>query len=222
MKIKTFFSLISILVILILFVIVSYFTQENLPYLQSLISNTFLGMGVYFLIIILEVVLAPITVIPLIPLASGLFGWVVAGALTLIGWTAGSLIAFFIARKGGVPLIERFVPLKKIQKLEKLILEDHLFIGIILLRILIPIDVMSYAIGLFSRVDWKKYTLASFIGFVPLSFFLAYSGSLPVYYQLIGFLFVGILIFLVLMIFVKKIMKKFGAINLRDFWKKFD
>ena len=216
MKKKTFFSLFGILIILILFVIVSYFTQENLPYFQSLISNTFLGMGIYFLIILLEVILAPITIIPLIPLASGLLGWFLAGLLTLIGWTTGSLIAFFIARKGGVPLIERFVSFQKIQKLEKLILEDHLFIGIILLRILIPIDMMSYAIGLFSGVGWQKYTLASFIGFIPLSFFLAYSGSLPVYYQIIGFLIAGILIMLVLIIFIKKILKKLNMQNLRD------
>lgn len=178
MRKKTFFSLLGMLLILSLFIIVSYFTQENLPYIQGLISNTFVGMGAYFLIVILETVLAPITIIPLIPLATGLWGWFLAGLLTLIGWTFGSLLAFFIARKGGVPLIERFVPLKKIQKVEKLILEEHLFIGIILLRILIPIDVVSYAIGLFSSVSWKKYTLASFIGFIPLSFFLAYSSLL--------------------------------------------
>ena len=216
MRKKTFFSLLGILIILVLFVIVSYFTQQNLPYFQSLISNTFLGMGVYFLIIILEVVLAPITIIPLIPLASGLWGWFLSGLLTLIGWTIGSLLAFFIARKGGVPLIERFVSLKKIQKAEKLILEEHLFIGIILLRILIPIDVMSYALGLFSGVGWKKYALASFIGFIPLSFFLAYSGSLPIYYQIIGLLIAGILICLVLIMFIKKIMKKLNIQNLRD------
>ena len=216
MRKKTFFSLLGFLIILILFVIVSYFTQENLPYFQSLISNTFLGMGVYFLIVILEVVLAPITFVPMIPLASGLWGWFLAGLLTLIGWTTGSLIAFFIARKGGVPLIERFVSFQKIQKLEKLILEDHLFIGIILLRILIPIDLMSYAIGLFSGVGWKKYTLASFIGFIPFSFFLAYSGSLPIYYQIIGFLIAGILICLVLIIFIKKILKKLNLMNLKD------
>jgi len=195
---------------------VSYFTQENLPYIQGLISNTFVGMGAYFLIVILETVLAPITIIPLIPLATGLWGWFLAGLLTLIGWTFGSLLAFFIARKGGVPLIERFVPLKKIQKVEKLILEEHLFIGIILLRILIPIDVVSYAIGLFSSVSWKKYTLASFIGFIPLSFFLAYSGSLPVYYQLMGFLLMGILILLVLIILIKRIMKKLNIVDLRE------
>ncbi|MBU4070210.1 MAG: VTT domain-containing protein [Nanoarchaeota archaeon] len=216
MRKKTFFSLLGMLLILSLFIIVSYFTQENLPYIQGLISNTFVGMGAYFLIVILETVLAPITIIPLIPLATGLWGWFLAGLLTLIGWTFGSLLAFFIARKGGVPLIERFVPLKKIQKVEKLILEEHLFIGIILLRILIPIDVVSYAIGLFSSVSWKKYTLASFIGFIPLSFFLAYSGSLPVYYQLMGFLLMGILILLVLIILIKRIMKKLNIVDLRE------
>jgi len=51
------------------------------------------------------------------------------------------------------------------------------FWWIVLLRAIIPVDALSYAIGLFSRVSLWKYSLATFIGMVPMAFIISYAGE---------------------------------------------
>jgi len=66
--------------------------------------------------------------------------------------------------------------------------KEHTFVGIIFLRIAIPIDIISYAIGLFTSIRFMPYFFATLIGFLPLAFFLAYLGTLPAYAQVMGFI----------------------------------
>ena len=49
---------------------------------------------------------------------------------------------------------------------------------------MIPVDLLSYALGIFGVLDWRNYTLATIIGIVPFAFIFAYLGTLPVSYQL--------------------------------------
>ena len=93
--------------------------------------------------------------------------------------------------------------LEKIRKIENIIPERNIFLGIIILRIVAPFDLISYAIGLISKVDWKVYTLASFIGYVPLAFILAYLGTFSMFYQIMVFL-IGLIILYFLFIEYKK------------------
>ena len=41
---------------------------------------------------------------------------------------------------------------------------------------IIPVDVLSYAVGFVSSISVFKYTLATFIGIMPFSFIFAYGG----------------------------------------------
>jgi uncharacterized membrane protein YdjX (TVP38/TMEM64 family) len=54
------------------------------------------------------------------------------------------------------------------------------------LRIAIPVDLLSYALGLFSKVRYRDYALATIIGISPLAFILAYLGTLPFIFQMIA------------------------------------
>ena len=60
-----------------------------------------------------------------------------AGIINWVGWSIGSIIVFCISRKYGVPLIKRFISLKKLNKLESkipkenLLGEERIFSGII-------------------------------------------------------------------------------------------
>lgn len=190
-KTKAFFGF---LIIIGLFVLSSYLVRTNIEFVENLIKNNFLGMMVYILITIIAVVIAPISMMPLIPIASNLWGWFNAGLINLIGWTLGSFIVFFICRKYGVNLIKKFVSLKSINKFESKIPKENLFVDILLLRMIFPIDILSYILGLFSKVNFKIYSTATIIGLIPLAFIFSYLGTVKTLYQIIGILIVVLII----------------------------
>ena len=190
-------ALFGILAILILFILSSYLVRENIEFVENLIGNNFLGILIYILITVIAIVIAPISMMPLIPVASNLWGVVPTAIILIFGWTIGSIIAFGISRKYGVPLIKKFVSLEKLNKLESKIPKENLFIDILLLRMAIPVDLLSYALGLFSKVKFKTYALATFIGLIPFAFVFSYLGTIPIYYQILGFFVVGLIIVLI-------------------------
>jgi uncharacterized membrane protein YdjX (TVP38/TMEM64 family) len=189
-----------VFVVVFLFVLLSYFVQTNLGFFEGLIVSGWMGMVSYVLLKIVATVVAPITVLPLIVLAVGLWGVLVAAILTILGWTLGGVIAFGLARKFGVPIVHRLVPLDEIYEFEDNVKIGNTFWSVVFLRMIVPVDVLSYALGLFSRIGFWKYALATFIGVIPFAFAFSYLGEVPYVYQvilglvfLIGFL--GYLIF---------------------------
>lgn len=149
-------------------------------------TNNFLGMIIYVIISIIAIVIAPVSALPLMPVASNLWNPPIAAILSIIGWTIGSLIAFIISRKYGINLIKRFIPLNKIYKLEKIIPKENIFWSVVFLRITIPVDILSYALGLFSKMKTREYLLATIIGITPFAFIFAYLGKMPFQYQILA------------------------------------
>ncbi len=198
---------IGIFIIVVIFLAVSYLVQSNLDYVRSLIGVSPTSMIIYILILIFATVVAPVNATPLLPVASNIWGWFLTGILTIIGETIGSIIAFSLARKYGVPLVKKFVPINDIAKYEKLIPEGNIFWSIVFLRISVPVDILSYILGLFSRVKFKTYFFATLIGISPLAFILAYIGTLSIFYQIITFI-TAVLIILLGYIIGKKYKRK--------------
>lgn len=196
-KLKSF---LEILFILVLFLGLSFLVQQNLQFFEKFIVYGFYGILIYFFIVILAIVLAPISSIPLIPLMTGIFGWVLTGIISVLAWTAGSVIVFFICRKYSVPLVSKLISMKQIRKIENKIPKEDIFWTILLLRIVVPVDILSYALGLFSKVSFKKYFWATFFGIIPVTFILAYAGSVSFKIQMAIFGLVVLVAFIVLMI----------------------
>ena len=180
-------SAFGIFIIIVSFILVSYFVQNNMDDLRRFIGFSYFGMVFYIIILILETVIAPVSAVPLVPLASNLWGWFLTAILSIIGWTLGAMITFFIAREYGVPLIKKFISLEKIEKYEKMIPKGNIFWSIVFLRMAVPVDLLSYALGLFSRINFKTYTFATFLGVMPFAFAFAYLGTLPLTYQIVSF-----------------------------------
>lgn len=99
-------------------------------------------------------------------------------------------------------MVRKFISGKNLKTIENYVPKENIFWGIVFLRMLIPIDILSYALGLFSKISLKRYTLATFIGMVPMAFVLAYVGELKIEYQLIGLLVISIIV-LITLIFLK-------------------
>jgi len=51
----------------------------------------------------------------------------------------------------------------------------------------VPVDVLSYALGLFSNISKTRYFLATLIGVTPFAFLFAFVGSVNIFYQLGAF-----------------------------------
>lgn len=149
-------------------------------------QHAFWGVFLYIVLNVLDAVLAPGATLPLIPVAVHAWGHVMAALITTAGWTAGSLIAFLIARRWGSPIVRKLTSMERLRGMKRYIPED-LFVSIVVLRLVMPMDVISYLVGLFTDIGWSKYVAATALGLTPSAFVLAYLGKLPYAYDLIAF-----------------------------------
>lgn len=199
--------LFEFLLVVIIFLGISYLVQSNIEFFRANISDNFTGILVYVLFIQLAIVFAPLSAIPLVPVASAIFGPFTTGLINIFSWTLGSVIVFFICRKWGVELISRLISLDKIHKFESKIPEENEFWSVVFLRMVIPVDILSYALSLFSKINFRNYLLSTIIGITPFAILIGYLGIVPFIYQVFSLLVFGV-VFLIWFIF-KNIQKKY-------------
>lgn len=199
---KDFLKAVSGAIILVLlFTLASVFADKYQVQMQAIVSDdSAFGMAAYVALTAVAVVVAPVSTLPLLPLASGIWGWVLAGVLSIIGWTIGGQIAFLFARRFGKPFLRRIISLEKLEKYEKRIPEENMFWTVLFLRMAVPVDVLSYALGLFSRMKSVPYFFATLIGVTPFAFVFAYAGTLPFLYQMEA---LGLALFIMFVVFLK-------------------
>lgn len=135
-----------------------------------------LGVVVYILLNITDAVLAPGSTLTLIPVAAHAWGRLPAALITIVGWTTGSLVAFFLARHWGAPLVSKIAPMSRVRRFKKFI-PRRLFWSVVFLRLVLPMDVLSYVLGLFTRMPWIEYGAATALGVAPSAFVLAFLGK---------------------------------------------
>jgi uncharacterized membrane protein YdjX (TVP38/TMEM64 family) len=156
------------------------------PLKEFIEQNPFWGVFLYIVLNVLDAVLAPGATLPLIPVAVRAWGHVPAALVTTAGWTAGSLVAFLIARRWGYPVVKKITSVERVKRLRRYIPED-LFWSVVLMRMVMPMDVISYALGLFTDMTWPKYVAATALGVAPSAFVLVVLGKLPNAYELFTF-----------------------------------
>jgi len=141
------------------------------------------GVFLYILLNILDAMVAPGATLPLIPIASKAWGHIPAAFVTTVGWTIGSLLAFLIARRWGASVVRKISSYERVKRLRKYI-PDNLFWSVALLRAVMPMDVISYVLGLFTEMPWLSYLAATSLGLLPSAILLAYLGKLPHAYEI--------------------------------------
>ncbi len=193
-------SLLGVFVLVLVFVLVSYFIQNNFYFFEELISGNFWGLLTYVFLNFVGIVVAPVTVIPLVVIVTEFWGPVVAGFATLAAWVLGSVVAFLLARGLGVPIIKRFISLEDLYKFEERFSFLESFWGIVFLRMVVPVEILSYGLGLFSKIGFWKYISATALGLAPVAFAFGFLGIIPFAYQIVLALCI-LIVFLVLMIF---------------------
>lgn len=204
---KYIFDIVSTIVVLLVIFVIAW----NVPFetIKLFISqNQILGGMIFVFMMVLSTVIPPITIFPLIPFVGVVLGPFITMIYSIVGWTIGSVVAFIIARQYGRPFLAKYVSLDKIDEWENKIPENNEFVVLVVLRMITPVDVLSYAMGMFCRICLWKYTLASFIGVIPFSFVLAYGYDIVLLRnKTILFVVGGVLLIAILSLLIVK--KKF-------------
>lgn len=168
-----------------LFVIAQRYALAHAAEMQAMIGaeERLVGMVIYGLIAIGAIVVAPISSLPLVPIAAAAWGSFATLVVTVITWTIGSIAAFLLARRYGKKILGRVVDLESMQRLESMMDERDVFVSALLLRMIIPVDILSYALGLFSTIRLVPYIVATLIGIIPFTIFFSYAIIIPMRYQ---------------------------------------
>ncbi|MHA2281149.1 MAG: TVP38/TMEM64 family protein [Promethearchaeota archaeon] len=114
----------------------------------------------------------------LILLASGMiWGIYIGGLMGVIGSMAAALLCYYVSKRGGRPLAEKFVGTKALSLADNFI-HKYGTSAIIIARFLpfVAFDPISYGAGLVD-LDVKKYSLGTLIGSFPRAFFYSFLGA---------------------------------------------
>lgn len=169
-------------VLFVVLTIVFFFWQAPIDYFSKfVVDNSILSIFVFIFLMVLSTVFEPLVILPIVPTVGVLLGQFETAIYSIIGWFIGSAIAFWIARGVGRPILMKFISEKDVIKYQKYLPEDIGFWWVVFLRMVIPVDVISYLIGLLTNMKTGKYLLASFIGIIPFSFIFAYGYKIVLF-----------------------------------------
>lgn len=168
----------------IIFLVSSYYSQIYLSTLTELLGTyTLIGMLVYVVGATIATVAAPFSFLPVLPVAVALWGSFIAALLSIVGWSLGAAIAFLLARRYGRPLVAHLIGEQKMQFISHFSPRRYLFVAVVFLRMALPVDVLSYALGLFGAMRFTPYMVATVVGITPFAFVFAYLAVVPPWYQ---------------------------------------
>jgi uncharacterized membrane protein YdjX (TVP38/TMEM64 family) len=211
-----------ILVILIALFLYSYYSKGIIYAISTTnnesVTNFIQSFGifsylVFIILVILEVVLAPIPPLALYIGGGALFGTFLGGVLTLVGNLIGALIAFWIARRFGRKFVEKRVDEKMRKKFDNFSVRYGGF-SLFLLRInpFTTSDLFSYLAGL-TKMKVRTFLIGTGLGLTPMIFVQTYFGESfvknhPTFYAVLIWISVAYLVGFLYLIWRAASMKK--------------
>lgn len=86
----------------------------------------------------------------------------------LAGWVVGAAMSFSLARHTRQAILGHFPSVQRHAQIDRLIRPQHRLGSLILLRMTFPVDVLSYALGLFSaRTTLIENAVSTVLGAAP-------------------------------------------------------
>ena len=192
MNLRSFHFWIVVLIFISLYVTTAYYSGRYSDSIHSYLGDQSLLKAalIYTFVSVLSIVVAPISSLPLLPILANLWGGLWAGLISILGWTLGNLIAFVLAKRYGRRLVERIGTKKEIAELRQYLpaKNDNLFRNLVILRIVFPIDLLSYVLGLFAPdIKIKTFFFSTLIGIAPGTLLFSYLGTISMLYQVLLF-----------------------------------
>lgn len=179
MKIRRLSTWMNVLfLVFVILLTLSFFFDTPRMYAEEHLGESKVATSiVYTALIVVTTVFAPFAGLPLSPAVSIIIGPFMTAVWSVVGWAIGAFIAFFIARHLARPYLSRFVDTERLERYESYVPEKHVFWWLVFLRVIMPVDILSYAIGLASTVRFPVYAITTIIGIIPFSFIWAYGGN---------------------------------------------
>ena len=193
---------------LALFILAAQLAHQYKDILLSLeLATGTQGMVLYVVVVIVSIVVAPLSSFPLLPVAVVLWGAMLAALLSIAAWTIGGVIAYVLARRIGRPIVKKFVSLEKADEIAQIATGKNPFWTVFLLRMIIPVDVLSYALGLLVPMKLSTYTFVTLVGVAPFAFIFSYATDYSLTTQII----VVVATILFIYLTYKRLAKKYRA-----------
>jgi len=175
-------------IILILILGATYYSYLTEGFVYSLIvtdldkmsffitSFGWLAAVIFVLLVILEVVIAPIPPLVLYITGGFLFGTFWGGTLALFGSIIGALLAFGLSQKYGRRIVEKNITKKKLKQFDRLSKKYGAF-TIFILRVnpLTSSDIFSYLAGL-TAMPLRSFLIGTIFGVAPMVYLQTYVG----------------------------------------------
>lgn len=159
-----------------------------LPAQELLASHPVLGPVVFVATSALAVLLPLLTNLPLVPFAVLAWGPSWTAALLLGGWVLGATLSFALGRYASRWVLRHLPSAKRHADIDRLIDPDHRMLSLTLLRMTFPVDLLSYALGLFSRsTTMPECMLSTAIGAAPFAILFALFPTLSAMTQALVF-----------------------------------
>lgn len=165
---KLLILIVLLLLVLLLFSIYIIYQNFSQDLISAINTHSYIGPAILILWRMVGIIIPAIPTGIVSFAAIPIFGWLLTYVYTVIGILIGTSISFFLARKFREPLVGKFVPLKKLHKLEGELSERKRFMAIFLIRLFtVPVmDFSSYAAGL-TRISFPKFFLATLLASFP-------------------------------------------------------
>lgn len=116
-----------------------------------LATHSTLGIAVFLVSSAVAVLLPMLTNLPLLPLAVLAWGPGWSALILLLGWVLGAGLSFMLGRHAQAAILRRFPSVRRHAEIDRLIHPQHRLLSLVMLRMTFPVDVLSYALGMFSR-----------------------------------------------------------------------
>jgi uncharacterized membrane protein YdjX (TVP38/TMEM64 family) len=130
----------------------------------------------FILVVIIEVVIAPIPGGAIGYMGAARFGFLQAWPLLYIGNVIGTTLVFFLARRVGTPLFEENVSENTRKRYDYMLQHNVLLLWIVYSVPLIPVDVLSVLAGL-SKISAKRFLTIALTGYIFYTGIVAYLGA---------------------------------------------
>jgi uncharacterized membrane protein YdjX (TVP38/TMEM64 family) len=163
------------LVVIVLFAAAMWLARIYAVAAQDVLSaHPRLGPAILFASSAWAVLMPAMTNLPLLPFAVLAWGPWTSAALLLCGWVLGAGLSFAIGRHASAWVLRRFPAASRYADIDRLIHPRHRMLSLVMLRMTFPVDVLSYALGLFSRrTTLGECLLSTVLGAAPFALLFA-------------------------------------------------
>ncbi|MFN0187008.1 MAG: VTT domain-containing protein [Aquabacterium sp.] len=145
------------------------------PARELLQAHAVLGVVAFVATSAFAVLMPMVSNLPLVPLAVLAWGPWWTALLLLAGWVLGAGASFMLGRRARGWIERRLPSVKRHADIDRLIDPERRMLSLALLRATFPVDVLSYALGMFSRSTTLAQNMASTaLGAAPFALFFAW------------------------------------------------